>query len=392
MKRFVDARGTMVFNFKDKPFDIQQCFSTINHKNVLRGVHFSPYKKYVTVVKGHILDVVVTPSGNVKTYDLKSGDSILIEENHGHAYFCYEDSDIVYCLGGVFDPTKEKNCHWKDPHLNIQWPDESKNAIVSEKDSENPLFKPIETLVLGCEGFLGKQLLKYIPHSIGDSTRLDKIEDVLKFYKPKYVVSAAGISGKPTIDWCETHKEETFDSNFTQQLHLIHTCKKLGIHLTILGSAMVYDGEKFFTEEDVPDYVSLYYCKTRVLLENVIRELYMEDVLYLRIIYPVTKDSHSKCFIEKIRNRKSNIHDTSVSLTVVPSLFPKIPELFKRGITGILNFTNEGSIKLNEILDICEEKDYGISKEKSNRGECKMDVSKLKGYIYVEKVRDALHK
>ena len=82
--------------------------------------------------------------------------------------------------------------------------------------------------------FLGEQLLKYIPNSVGSTTKLHDIESELKFMKPKNVISAAGISGKPTVDWCETHKDETIHTNLTQQLHLIQVCKNMGIHLTIL--------------------------------------------------------------------------------------------------------------------------------------------------------------
>ena len=386
---FSDERGDMVFNFHKPPFKVEQSFTSSNHKNVIRGMHFSPYKKFVTVVTGRILDVIVTPNGNVNTYELKTGDSILIDEHHGHGYFCFEDSTITYFLGGPYDPTKEKNCHWKDPTLNIKWPENSKYAIVSEKDKSNPLFKPIETLVLGSNGFLGQQLLKYVPNSVGSSTRLEHIEEELAFLKPKYVVSAAGISGKPTVDWCEKNKEETIHTNLTQQLNLIHICKKLGIHLTMIGSALVYDGEKLFTEEDIPDYHSLFYSHVRILLENIIREVYMKDVLYLRVIYPVSGDTHPKCFLNKIKSRKNNIHNTNVSLTIVPTLFPQIPTLTKKGVTGILNFTNDGSISLGRILEICNE-EYTISEEKSNRGECKMDVSKLKSYIDVKHVEDIL--
>jgi dTDP-4-dehydrorhamnose 3,5-epimerase-like enzyme/dTDP-4-dehydrorhamnose reductase len=389
MKIYSDERGDMVFSFNEPPFKVEQSFTSTNHKNVLRGIHFSPYKKYITLVSGKIMDVVVSPDGTVQTYQLKSGDSLVINENHGHGYFCYEDSQIIYFLGGRFDPLLEKNCHWKDPTLNIQWPTESVHAIVSSKDRLNSLFKPIETLVLGSNGFLGKQLLKYIPNSIGSSTRLENIDAELKFLKPRYVVSAAGISGKPTVMWCEDHKEETIHVNLTQQLHLIEVCKNLDIHLTIIGSAQVYDGEGFFTEDDKPNFDTLFYSHTRILLENIIRDVYTTHVLYLRVVYPVTFDGNERCFLQKMRNRTHNVHDTRVSLTLVPSLFPKIKTLLDQRVTGIMNFTNDGCVSLRELLDIFDEK-YSISNETSDRGECKLDVSRLKNIVNVDDVKSVL--
>jgi 3,5-epimerase/4-reductase len=385
MRTFTDERGEIIFNVDTPPFEIKQCFSSINNKNVLRGLHCSPYPKFITVNYGKIFDVVVQPDGSYDAYILKAGDSLLVEANCAHGYFCYEESEVLYFLGNTYDPSKEKNCHWKDPTLNIKWPENSKYAIVSDKDKSNPLFKPIETLILGSSGFLGSQLLKYVPNSIGSSTRLENIEEELRFLKPKHVISAAGISGKPTIDWCESNKEETLHVNLTQQLHLIQTCKNHGIHLTILGSAMVYDGDKYFTEEDEPNYDTLFYSYVRVQLENIIRKVYQGDVLYLRIIYPVTGDDNPKCFLNKLRLRRNNIHDANVSVTVVPSLFPHLQSLITKKIVGILNFTNDGCVSLGNIMDICKER-HTISNEKSNRGECKMDVSKLKSYVNIEDV------
>jgi len=275
--------------------------------------------------------------------------------------------------------------------LKIEWPDESKYAIVSEKDESNELFKPIETLILGSSGFLGSELLKYIPNSVGTTRRLEDIGEELSFIKPKYVVSAAGISGKPTINWCESHKEETTHTNLTEQLQLIHTCKKLGIHLTILGSAFVYEGEKYFTEEDKPNNHEMFYSHTRILLEDVIKGVHSNDVLYLRIIYPLSGNGHEKCFLEKLKSRKNNIHNANVSLTVIPSLFPMINGLIKQKLTGIFNFTNEGSTTLSQILTVFDV-EHTISNEKSNRGECKLDVSKLQEHTSVENILDALNK
>jgi len=294
----------------------------------------------------------VSPEGLVKYYTLKMGDCLHVPANHGHGYFCFEETTINYFLADVYDHTLEKNCHWKDPTLKIKWPDESKYAIVSEKDDSNELFKPIETLILGSNGFLGSELLKYIPNSVGSTKRLENIREELKFIKPKYVVSAAGISGKPTINWCESNKEETIYTNLTEQLQLIHTCKELGIHLTILGSAFVYEGDKYFTEDDKPNNHEMFYSHTRILLEDVIKGVHSKDVLYLRLIYPVSGNGNEKCFLEKLKSRKNNIHIANVSLTVIPSLFPKINGLIKQNRTGIVNFTNEGSTTLSEILKV----------------------------------------
>ena len=386
MRQFHDKRGRMLFNFDEPPFDIKQSVTSISQKNVLRGLHISPYQKYIVVVTGHIFDVVVQPDGTYKTYDLKVGDSVLVGENCAHGFYAFEDSQIIYFQSGFHDPKEERACHWNDPVLNIPWPIENKSElIVSEKDSNNPLFKPIHSVVLGPNGYLGKELLKHIPGSIPCDARLEYIRKHLEFLKPKYVFSAAGISGKPTIDWCETHEAETMHTNLTQQLHLIQVCKDLGIKLVIIGSGSIYEGDAFFKEEDAPNFDKHVYTQVRIMLETAINYTYSNDVLYLRVAYPITRDGHPKCLLSKLEKNKDNIHDISVSATVVPSLFPKIPELLEKGVTGIINFTNEGSMRLSEMI-----KDSTVSKDTPNRSECKLDVSKLKEYIQVDPLKECL--
>jgi dTDP-4-dehydrorhamnose 3,5-epimerase-like enzyme/dTDP-4-dehydrorhamnose reductase len=388
MRTFTDERGEIIFNVDKPPFEIKQCFSSINKKNVLRGLHCSPYPKLITVNRGKIFDVVVQPDGSYDAYILRAGDSLLVEANCAHGYFCHEESEVLYFLGNTYDPTLEKNYIWNDPILGIEWPRETEHAIVSKKDLSNQTFKNIDTVILGPNGYIGKHLLKHIPNSMGLDTRLENIEELkkyLKILKPKNVISAAGISGKPTIDWCESHKDETIFTNVTCQLQLIHLCRGLGIHLTLIGSGAVYNGNKLFTEEDEPTFKDTFYSRARVVLEDIIRSTYLQDVLYLRVLYPISGDGDPKCFMEKLKTRKSNIHDTKVTVTVLPSLLPKLHLLLDQKVTGILNFVNDDVISLSELLHK-ENIEHTVSSEKSNRGMCCLDATKLKKFTEIESV------
>lgn len=388
MRSFKDHRGEILFNIDESPFEIKQCFSTLNEKYVLRGLHCSPYPKFITVNSGKIFDVIVKPDGTYDAYNLKKGDSLLIESNCAHGYFCFEQSEIIYFLGGTFDASNEKNYLWNDPYLNIQWPHEVKNAVVSMKDMNNQVFKIFDTVVLGHTGYIGKNILKHVPKSIGLDVRLENIPDLRKYFntlKPKNVICAAGISGKPTIDWCESHKCETIFTNVTCQLNLIHLCKEMGIHLTIIGSGAVYDGNKLFTELDEPNFKGTFYSKARCILEEIIRSTYIDDVLYLRMLYPITCDEDPKCFIEKLKLRTSNIHDTQITVTILPLLLSKLQNILDQKVTGILNFVNNGITTPSELLKILNIK-HKMSLEKTNRGLCCLDSSKLKQYISVDDV------
>ena len=386
MRNFKDSRGEILFNIDEPPFEIKQCFTTTNERHALRGLHCSPYPKLITVNSGKIFDVIVKPDGKYDAYILNKGDSLLIEANCAHGYFCYEKSEIVYFLGGVFNSVLDKSYLWNDPILNIDWPSEAKNAIISLKDLSNPTFKNIDTIILGSKGYIGKHILKHVPNSIGVDTRLENIDELRKqisILRPKYIISAAGISGKPTIDWCESHKSETIFTNVTCQLNLINLCKELDIHLTIIGSGAVFNGDKLFTEEDEPNFTGTFYSKARSILEGIIRDVYAENVLYLRLLYPITCDGDPMCFVEKLKTRSSNIHNTKITVTILPLLLPNLQTLLQQKITGILNYVNDGITSPSELLNICNV-NHVISSEKTNRGLCCLDVSLLKKYTPVE--------
>ncbi len=80
--------------------------------------------------------------------------------------------------------------------------------------------------------------------------------------KPTYVVNAAGKvvgashravgaplmrglqTGRPNIDWCETHKVETFEANVLGALTLISVCEARGIPHLLYSTGCVYTYEK----------------------------------------------------------------------------------------------------------------------------------------------------
>ena len=231
----------------------------------------------------------------------------------------------------------------------------------------------IEThyVVMGSNGFLGSELCKYLEklsisyHKL--NCRLHNYEVItlyLEHYKPKYLICAAGISGKPTIKWCESNKDETFKTNVTDTLELCKICKNLGIHLTLFGSGLIYSYDdhnpsKRFSENDETNNYNTFYTKCRIVLEKQIEALY-DNVLNLRIIYPISLTNNPKCFLNKLLTRTENIHKVQVNITFLPQLFPFIPELLENNTTGNVNFVSSGSLYLHEIIDI-----YNM-KKKSN--------------------------
>ena len=194
------------------------------------------------------------------------------------------------------------------------------------------------------------------------NTRLESEElyNQLLRFKPTYVICAAGISGKPTVKWCETNKEETLYVNYTLQLKLAKICKDLGIHLTIYGSGLIYKNKGIYNESVVPNLEDFYYSKVRIMLE---KDLDYKNVLYLRILYPISGDNHEKCFINKIKTRLNTVHDIKINCTVLQDLIP-----------GMFNLIENNNIEEGTIID--DKFKFNIEKTIDEYPE--LNISKLK--------------
>jgi len=160
-KKHNDNRGSLretfrknIINWDKLIFD----YATTSKKNVLRGFHFqSKYKqaKFVSVLKGKILDCVIDLRRLSKTYG-KSFSIILSEKNclslyvpegFAHAYYTYNDSVIYYKLSNYYQSKFEDGLLWNDKFLKIKWP--NKKPKLSKKDRRLKSFKEFKKTYIG---------------------------------------------------------------------------------------------------------------------------------------------------------------------------------------------------------------------------------------------------
>jgi dTDP-4-dehydrorhamnose 3,5-epimerase len=141
-----DNRGGLreTFNNKilKKKFIFEYC--TTSRKNVLRGFHFQTkfkQSKYVNVVKGKILDVVIDLRRKSKTFgktfkiilSKKNALGLYIPAGFAHAYYSYDKENIIYYkLDNYYAPRYESGIVYNDKNLDIKWP--KKKMKISKKD------------------------------------------------------------------------------------------------------------------------------------------------------------------------------------------------------------------------------------------------------------------
>ncbi|RRT80676.1 hypothetical protein B296_00003156 [Ensete ventricosum] len=223
----------------------------------------------------------------------------------------------------------------------------------------------LKFLIYGRTGWIGGLLgslcsERGIPFAYG-AGRLEnraQLEADIAAAAPTHVFNAAGVTGRPNVDWCETHRVETIRANVVGTLTLADVCRERGLILVnyATGCIFEYDGGHplgsgiGFKEEDTPNFVGSFYSKTKAMVEELLTNY--ENVCTLRVRMPISSDlTNPRNFITKITCYEKVVNIPN-SMTILDELLPISIEMAKRNLTGIWNFTNPGVISHNEILEM----------------------------------------
>jgi UDP-glucose 4,6-dehydratase len=154
-------------------------------------------------------------------------------------------------------------------------------AVSTKSTTNAPQHPPYKFLIYGGTGWIGGLLGKIcekqgIPYEYGKG-RLEERSQLLEDFrnvKPTHVLNAAGVTGRPSIDWCETHKQDTIRSNVVGTLNLADVCCEHGLLMInyATGCIFQYDAKHpegsgiGFKEEDTPNFTGSFYSKTKAMV------------------------------------------------------------------------------------------------------------------------------
>jgi len=74
------------------------------------------------------------------------------------------------------------------------------------------------------------------------TSRIENRQDVereLDSHKPSNVLVAAGLTGRPNVDWCETNREATVRVNVCGTINVADLCSTRSIHCTIFATGAI---------------------------------------------------------------------------------------------------------------------------------------------------------
>jgi len=217
-------------------------------------------------------------------------------------------------------------------------------------------------LLFGSTGFIGSQLKAaleekgYDVHGPRIEIRnFDEVKKTFEEINPDYVINATGMTGRPNVDWCETHPVETLSVNVGGSLNIASIAHSMNIKVAQVSSGCVYDGDnngKGYSENDEPNFFGSIYSRSRVISEKLLKEF--SNVLQLRIRIPIMGKPSPKNLIDKLLKYPQMINIVN-SCTVIEDFIPATIQLIEMGQTGVVNMTNIGAMDHKSIMTLYKE-------------------------------------
>lgn len=215
-----------------------------------------------------------------------------------------------------------------------------------------------------------------------------------------------------TIDYLEKPGKlvENLRDNLYAPLILSSIAVELGIHFTYLGTGCIFDYDNVhimgdektgFTEKDDPNFFGSSYSIAKGYTDKIMKNMFSDKVLNVRIRMPITDEVHPRNFITKIVNYEK-VCSIPNSMTVLNQLLPVMIKLSLSNEVGTINLTNPGVISHNEILEMYKEfvdnsftwKNFTIEEQNqilaSKRSNNCLDTTRLEKMDGVKPIKEAV--
>jgi UDP-glucose 4,6-dehydratase len=289
-------------------------------------------------------------------------------------------------------------------------------------------------LLLGATGYIGEAFAreltrrgeKFIPLSRKelDYARFDLLLEFLRAKKPSFIINAAGYTGKPNVDACESDKAGTLAGNTLLPQTIAHACAAAGIPWGHVSSGCIYSGAKIseagkirvekdmtrpelhamaekkspavlgFTEGDAPNFSfreqpCSFYSGSKALGEEAMAGMGESYVWRLRI--PFDEFDSARNYLSKVQ-RYAKVYDNVNSISHRADFVRACLDTWKlRAPFGVYNVTNPGYVTTRHVVEQIQKtlkpaREFEFWKDdaefyrvaaKTPRSNCVLDVSKL---------------
>ncbi len=215
----------------------------------------------------------------------------------------------------------------------------------------------MRTLIFG-RGFLGTRLAATLPGAVLDGANIADpaaVRSALAAHRPDAVINAAGKTGRPNVDWCETHQIETWRANVVGPLTVAEACAASGTYLLHLASGCIFYGPSPAPggwREDDHANPTAYYSRTKYAADLVLSRSPGVGIARLRM--PIDGVPGDRNLITKLAAYREVI-DVENSVTVVDDLVAVVAALVERRAGGVFHVTNPGTMRHRDLLALYRE-------------------------------------
>lgn len=304
-------------------------------------------------------------------------------------------------------------------------------------------------ILLGATGYIGQAFeqalaqrgLPFLPFSRSelDYTRFDVLLRLLRERRPEFLINAAGYTGKPNVDACESARADVLHGNVLFPHTVAHACLVADVPWGHVSSGCIYSGAKIiaqtgvvhiekdlnkpairdliesaspavqgFKEEDPPNFSfrnlpCSFYSGTKALGEEALAGMGRAFLWRLRIPFDEFDDPRN--YLTKVQIYPK-VYDNFNSLSHRSDFAHACLDLWQqRAPFGTYNVTNPGFTSSRQVIKLIErilkpdrsfqfwssDEEFYKSGAKAPRSNCILDVSKLLSTgITIRPVEEAL--
>jgi dTDP-4-dehydrorhamnose reductase len=289
-------------------------------------------------------------------------------------------------------------------------------------------------LLLGATGYIGRAFARELTrrewpfHALSrgqvDYSRFETLLEWLRSNKPSCVINAAGFTGRPNVDACETAQADTLQGNTLLPLTIADACAATGTPWGHVSSGCIYSGAQIveggcrtierdltkpgvralvdrcpsailgFTEEDEPNFTfrsppCSFYSGTKALAEEVLRQ--HSNVFLWRLRIPFDEVDGPKNYLSKLLHY-DRLYDNVNSISHRGDFVRACLDLWERRAPfGTYNVTNRGFVSTRQVVALIQkilkparsfeyfasDGEFYRLAARAPRCNCVLDVSKL---------------
>ncbi len=245
-----------------------------------------------------------------------------------------------------------------------------------------------------------------------DYTNTHQLAELLAESRAEFLVNAAGYTGKPNVDACESDKTACLFGNAVLPGRIQEACERAGVPWGHVSSGCIYSGERpgggGFREDDAPNFSfrtnhCSFYSGTKALGEEVLAGA--KDCFIWRLRIPFNEVDSPRNYLTKVMSY-ARLLEAANSLSHLDEFVRATFECWQKRVPfGTYNVTNPGHVTTREVVDLIRQsgvstKDFQFFSDedefmrlaaKTPRSNCVLDTAKLRAAgVEMTEVHDAV--